>query len=68
MIHNMTLIYMCSELVEVTSLVIIFSLETEFIQIGIEPDGVKLYSDTGLEFVGPISSEFFAVGKLVLKF
>ncbi|VDM67993.1 unnamed protein product [Strongylus vulgaris] len=32
-----------------------YGLHTEFVQIGSEPDGVKLYSDTGMEFVCPVS-------------
>ncbi|KIH50176.1 hypothetical protein ANCDUO_19747, partial [Ancylostoma duodenale] len=41
--------------------VFICSLNTEFVQIGVEPDGVKLYSDTGMEFVGPVSRDERAV-------
>ncbi|KIH45262.1 hypothetical protein ANCDUO_24700, partial [Ancylostoma duodenale] len=38
-----------------------YDLNTEFVQIGVEPDGVKLYSDTGMEFIGPVSRDERAV-------
>ncbi|CAJ0598472.1 unnamed protein product [Cylicocyclus nassatus] len=38
-----------------------YGLHTEFVQIGVEPDGVKLYSDTGMEFVSPVSHDEKAV-------
>ncbi|KAK6746304.1 hypothetical protein RB195_012424 [Necator americanus] len=38
-----------------------YDLRTEFVQIGVESDGVKLYSDTGMEFVSPVSGDERAV-------
>ncbi|KAJ1351742.1 hypothetical protein KIN20_007875 [Parelaphostrongylus tenuis] len=38
-----------------------YDLHTEFVQIGVECDGIKLYTDTEMEFVSPVSDDEVAV-------